>query len=608
MNVIYELFSSDFARGLLVISLRYSIVLLVALLILGLTKRLSNSLSALVALIALASIAIIAGSQYFVPTIELKVLPWESPTAVENITHAEVVGLSATSEFSSDSAVATSKVSSKPIDIDILFVVWLMGALALLTYWIFGQIRLARILRSAVLVGSDCKMGVYLTELTAEQSLHRPIELYLSDVIKVPFACRSLKPAIVLPSDATNWSLSELRMVLLHELAHIKRRDVPAQTLINLTLSVQWFNPLVWIIYRLYVTDREKACDDHVLRTGSLPTEYGECLINFVKRNHMPKYLAQVGLNMAATRTIESRLQAILDSKRRHRLPSRLSQCLAILPIVLFALPVSLVRLDAKSVKEAMIPVDVAKSESQIQVSATFIELKSELAMTSGFQGMVGNGQTYTVITQTESDEIVKLAQTSGSNRLKAPTMVMQSGNGSSVIIVGRELRNPKYILDEKQVKVDGFKVDQMGVTLKAEASILADGSLSLDLETRVSEFMGFVEFREEILKSGYTLDKSSWTDHLIEESDGNKPRVMIPVLKVEGRNDLADLRLQSGAVVGFWLKNLEEWNLEKRAAPILEAFDGVDTALLTATADESELSQVLVLVTAKVLPSEGSD
>ena len=69
----------------------------------------------------------------------------------------------------------------------------------------------------------------------------------------------------MLPVAAQDWSDEQLRSVLLHELAHIKRRDVLGQLLAQFACALHWFNPLVWFAaWRLHV-ERERACDDLVL-------------------------------------------------------------------------------------------------------------------------------------------------------------------------------------------------------------------------------------------------------------------------------------------------------------------------------------------------------
>ena len=72
-----------------------------------------------------------------------------------------------------------------------------------------------------------------------------------------------------MPEDANRWPLERLRIVLLHELAHVKRRDCLTHVVAQLACALHWFNPLAWIAARHIRTERERACDDLVLACGT---------------------------------------------------------------------------------------------------------------------------------------------------------------------------------------------------------------------------------------------------------------------------------------------------------------------------------------------------
>ena len=79
---------------------------------------------------------------------------------------------------------------------------------------------------------------------------------------------------LLLPSSAEQWPRARLRAVMLHELAHVRRRDPLTLMLAQLARAVHWFNPLAWIaVHRLRV-EQEQACDDCVLRAGVKPSDY----------------------------------------------------------------------------------------------------------------------------------------------------------------------------------------------------------------------------------------------------------------------------------------------------------------------------------------------
>jgi len=59
---------------------------------------------------------------------------------------------------------------------------------------------------------------------------------------------------------------TERRYILLHEQIHIRRKDYIIKILAFLILSIHWFNPLVWIAFRLMSKDMELSCDERVLK------------------------------------------------------------------------------------------------------------------------------------------------------------------------------------------------------------------------------------------------------------------------------------------------------------------------------------------------------
>ena len=86
--------------------------------------------------------------------------------------------------------------------------------------------------------------------------------IYISDKIKTPAVYGIIKPKIVLP---TEYKTSEPDFILMHERAHIKRKDNFIRLLTLVIACVHWFNPFVWLMLKLLYSDIELACDEAVL-------------------------------------------------------------------------------------------------------------------------------------------------------------------------------------------------------------------------------------------------------------------------------------------------------------------------------------------------------
>jgi len=158
------------------------------------------------------------------------------------------------------------------------------------------------------------------------------------------------QPVILLPGDAGGWPPGRRRVVLLHELAHVRRHDCLTQVLAQAACALHWFNPLVWLAARRFAIERERACDDQVLEVGTRASDYAEHLLEVARSLHQRQNWALASVAMARRSQFEGRLVAILDPKAR-RVLSRWAAVLAAGALAGVVVPLAAMRPQAPAVE-----------------------------------------------------------------------------------------------------------------------------------------------------------------------------------------------------------------------------------------------------------------
>jgi beta-lactamase regulating signal transducer with metallopeptidase domain len=162
------------------------------------------------------------------------------------------------------------------------FVLWIAVAAVALARVIAGVWQVRQIRRSCAEIPVS-ELDPVLQELLAENS--RPIRLLVSEKARVPAALGFRNPAIVLPA----WTLrdltaDELRPILIHELAHLRRHDDWTNLLQKTVRAILFFHPAVWWIDARLSLEREMACDDAVVAATGNPRAYAGCLIDLIEK------------------------------------------------------------------------------------------------------------------------------------------------------------------------------------------------------------------------------------------------------------------------------------------------------------------------------------
>ena len=203
-----------------------------------------------------------------------------------------------------------------------LALVWGLGSLVFIFGWTKSVWDLHRLTQRSSAPADDV-LNAQLAEAQREIGVSGEIPLCIASEAIPPMAWGIFRHVILLPSAARDWSPVRQRLVLAHELAHVKRNDGLGQLLAQAVCAIYWFNPLVWhAVHRLHV-DRERACDDSVLRLGADGADYADHLLQITRS--LNSGFVQSAVSMAHPSQLKARMMAILDSRIRRSRASRIA-------------------------------------------------------------------------------------------------------------------------------------------------------------------------------------------------------------------------------------------------------------------------------------------
>ncbi len=221
--------------------------------------------------------------------------------------------------------VATTPGISWPASI---LAVWLIGLVWFVVPIAVSPVYKRILVRNARPV-ADSEISRLLAELCRGLNVRRSVRLLEIDRSLVPMTWGLVWPTVLLPMAWRQWPGERRRMVLLHELAHVKRHDLAFQLAARLTCTLYWFHPLAWYaLWRLRI-ERESACDDCVLMAGERASEYARQLVEIARSFRLAA--SPIALAMAHSTRLERRVQALLDHGRPRLPMSRATGRLAVL-------------------------------------------------------------------------------------------------------------------------------------------------------------------------------------------------------------------------------------------------------------------------------------
>lgn len=331
-------------RGLIGLSLKASLILIAAWAATLLLKRHSASTRHLVWLVAFIGVLALPLFSALTPSLELSLLPdtllrttpdgyaviSESnriPEEADGIGKIKITGEKNTSHLftgrnpKSEEKPGVSATASLPTNSsNILFqnwavwiaLAWGAGAISVFILFVrnyFGALRFARKTETA---GKDWQD--LLGKLAKEIGLRNRVVLLVSKSNAIPVTTGILNPKVILPASCYSWPAVLRRSVLLHELAHVKRRDILNRLIAYSACILYWFNPLVWIAAHRMSAESEKASDDAALTAGATPSRYAHNLLEVAAMLRTGESPSWAHIAMARNNNFKERVMAILKT------------------------------------------------------------------------------------------------------------------------------------------------------------------------------------------------------------------------------------------------------------------------------------------------------
>jgi beta-lactamase regulating signal transducer with metallopeptidase domain len=371
------------------------------------------------------------------------------------------------------SAVGVAETPSPISWSQIMLPAWLLGAAGMIVICIGSYaLTLWRIKHNRVPVNDALLHEI--AALARGIGLRRVPRVWMSPVVRSPAVTGLWRPVLLLPVQFDeSLTAQEARLVLRHELTHLKRGDLPLNALLCLLLALHWFNPLLWLAFFKVRLDREAACDAQVLdrEPQAERVAYGHTLLRVETAfSHHGLSLGFVGIFQRGI-TLRSRIQSIATPPNPH-------------PLMKTTLSLGIALLTFLGITKAAPPDNNAP---QVLIEAKFIEVGEEAkdllapfehaAASSSVSGMLNDVQFSAFLKKVEGAK--------GVDMLAAPRVISRSGQ-EAMSEISRE-----FAYKDSEGKAAS---KNLGTKLTLLPKVTGEDQIDLNLSPQIVEFEGFLK------------------------------------------------------------------------------------------------------------------
>jgi bla regulator protein BlaR1 len=248
-----------------------------------------------------------------------------------------------------------------PVLLLVIWAVWTCGFLAVAAGWAREWLRI----RAIVDAGSPLPLGL-------------PIKVVSTAARLEPGVVGIFRPVLLLPDGiAGRLTPAQLQAIVAHELCHVRRRDNLTAAVHMLVEALFWFYPLLWWLGARMIDERERACDEEVLRLGSEPQVYAESILSVCR------FYAESPLRCVSGVTgsdLKKRMQRIMKEHLGAALSARKKILLATAGVVALAVPVLAGVLTAPRLRAQAPAGQSPKAQSLEAMEAAGIKMEFDVA------------------------------------------------------------------------------------------------------------------------------------------------------------------------------------------------------------------------------------
>jgi TonB family protein len=306
------------------------------------------------------------------PLVEIVAPDWRLPllpVPASRLAPALTLGDAPGRDANSAAGVAEAIVSGSPAILPLLRTAWMLGAGLSLGLLAIGIARLLVVASRARPV-SDGRWVAESAALAGRYGLKRAPAILQTSHPTLLFTWGLRRPRVLVPRDAGTWSGERMRVVLGHELAHIRRGDWAVQLLADAVRCAYWFNPLVWMACWRLRLESEHACDDAVLGLGVAAPDYATQLLDLARLFRHSRRSFFPAPAMARSSDLERRVRVMLNTRMDRSPVGRVSGWLVVLGLVALTVPIAGLSLSAGGTPYAARPQPAASAPSGTAVPA----------------------------------------------------------------------------------------------------------------------------------------------------------------------------------------------------------------------------------------------